>query len=120
MRAVGRPIAFEVDAKLEGVFAADQAEIIQEVESLVALMIREPRLSRDAGGIRHEIEECLRQNIVYVGSRVELPQRESVGAPLDGIEVVLHSAAEQVVGGTSFLLTRETYAELIDHGRRER
>ena len=119
MRAVGRPIAFEVDAKRERMLAADQAEVIQEVEALVALMIWEAGLSRDARGIRHEVKESLRQNIVYVGGRVELPQGESVGAPLDGIEVVLHSAAEQVVGGASFLFTRETNAELIDHGRGE-
>ena len=115
MRTVRRPVALKVQAELEGVFAADQAEVIQEVETFVPLVIGKPRLGRNVGGVRDEIEERLRHDVIHIGGRKKLPQREVVGAALYRIEVVGYGAAEQIVRRASFLFTREADAEFVDH-----
>src|SRR5579859_3073624 len=119
MGSVSRPVALKVQAELESVLVADEAEVIQEVEALVSLVIREARLGRDAGRIRDEVEERLRHDVVDISARIQLTQSEPVGAALYRIKVIGNRAAKQVIRRTSLLLTGEADAELIDHGRGE-
>ena len=72
MRAIRRPIALEVDAEFKRVLVADQREIVQEVETLVPLMIRITRISPNTRAGRNVAEIRTRHDVVLVGGWIEL------------------------------------------------
>src|SRR5438876_1381865 len=96
MRTIRGPASFKIESELESVRTAGPTEVVSNVEPRIPLVVGQAILCVKVGAVRYEIEKRLGQDIVGIGPRKELAEREAPLRPVDGVKIGRRSTPKQV------------------------
>jgi hypothetical protein len=93
------------------------AEIVSEMEAIVALIVGQPVCGVQGGSIGDSSEVSLRKNIVWVSCRKQLSSFKGIRDPAYWVEVVFCRSTKKIDWLTLLFLACEAAVELVDLGR---
>src|SRR5438876_4786086 len=115
--SVRRPVHLQVNSKFHGMRSMNPAEIVSEMEAIVALIVGQPVFGVQVGSIGDSSEVSLRKDIVWVSRRKQLSSFKGIRDPAYWVEVVFSRSTKKIFWLTLLFLAREAAVELVDLGR---